>query len=97
MNLSPTQQAKFEEMSMGEKIAILLMQLGEDATAVLFSNMNIDAITDISKYIASNKTVEKSIAIAILEEFYAILQSGPNPEPLRYDQVTGLTGIFSQA
>ena len=22
---------------------------------------------------------------------------GPSPEPLRYDQVTGLTGIFSQA
>lgn len=76
MNLNPTQQAKFEEMSMGEKIAILLMQMGEDTTAVLFSNMNIDAITEISKYIAGNKTVEKAIAIAILEEFYAILQSG---------------------
>lgn len=76
MNLNPAQQAKFEEMSMAEKIAILLMQMGEDTTAVLFSNMTIDAITEISKYIAGNKTVEKSIAIAILEEFYAILQSG---------------------
>lgn len=76
MNLSPTQQAKFDEMSMAEKIAILLMQMGEDATAAIFSNMNIDAITEISKHIAKNKSVEKSVATAILEEFYAIFQSG---------------------
>lgn len=76
MNLSPTQQARFEEMSMGEKIAVLLMQLGEDATATLFAGMSIDAITEISKHIAGNKSIEKSIATAILEEFYAILQSG---------------------
>lgn len=76
MNLTQIQQVKFEEMSMGEKVAILLMQLGEDATSVLFSNMNIEAITAISRYIAENKTIDKAIATAILEEFYAILQSG---------------------
>lgn len=76
MNLSPTQQAKFDEMSMAEKIAILLMQMGEDATASIFSNMSVDAITEVSKHIATNKSVEKSVAIAILEEFYAIFQSG---------------------
>ncbi len=76
MNLSPTQQAKFDEMSMAEKIAILLMQMGEDATAAIFSNMSVDAITEVSKHIATNKSVEKSVAIAILEEFYAIFQSG---------------------
>ncbi len=76
MNLSPTQQARFEEMGMGEKIAVLLMQLGEDATATLFAGMSIDAITEISKHIAGNKSIEKSIATAVLEEFYAILQSG---------------------
>jgi flagellar motor switch protein FliG len=76
MNLSPAQQAAFDEMSMGEKIAILLMQLGEDATASLFSSMNIDSITEVSKYIASNKSVEKAVATAILEEFHAIFQSG---------------------
>ncbi|HUH43126.1 MAG TPA: flagellar motor switch protein FliG [Sulfurimonas sp.] len=76
MTLNPTQQAKFDEMSTGQKIAILLMQMGEDATAAIFSNMNVDAITEVSKYIATNKSVEKSVATAILEEFYAIFQSG---------------------
>ncbi|MDD3476520.1 MAG: flagellar motor switch protein FliG [Sulfurimonas sp.] len=76
MTLNPTQQAKFDEMSTGQKIAILLMQIGEDATASIFSNMSVDAITEVSKYIATNKSVEKSVATAILEEFYAIFQSG---------------------
>jgi flagellar motor switch protein FliG len=76
MNLSPTQQAKFDEMGMGQKIAILLMQIGEDATAAIFSNMTVDAITEVSKNIATNKSVDKAVATAILEEFYAIFQSG---------------------
>ncbi len=76
MNLSPTQQAAFDEMSMAEKIAILLMQLGEESTASVFSNMSVEAITEVSKYIAGNRTVEKAVATAILEEFHAIFQSG---------------------
>ncbi|OHE04352.1 MAG: flagellar motor switch protein FliG [Sulfurimonas sp. RIFOXYD12_FULL_36_11] len=63
-------------MGMGEKVAILLLQMGEDATAAIFTNMTVDAITDVSKYIAMNKSVEKAVATAVLEEFYAILQSG---------------------
>lgn len=76
MNLNPSQQAIFDEMSIGQKTAILLMQLGEDVTAAVFSVMNVDAITEVSKYIAGNRTVEKAVATAILEEFYAIFQSG---------------------
>ncbi len=75
MNLSPTQQAQFDEMSMAEKISILLLQLGEDTTAGLFSNMSVDAITEVSKYIAGSKSIEKNLATTILEEFYAIMQS----------------------
>lgn len=75
MNLTPSQQAHFEEMSMAEKVAILLLQLGEEATATVFSRMNVDAITEISKYIADNRAVEKNIGAAVLEEFYAIIQS----------------------
>jgi flagellar motor switch protein FliG len=37
-------------MGMAEKVAILFMQLGEDVTATLFSRMNVEAITEISKY-----------------------------------------------
>ncbi len=76
MTLSPTQQATFDEMGMAEKIAILLLQLGEEVTADIFSNINIESITEISKYIAGNRTIDKAVATAILEEFHAIFQSG---------------------
>lgn len=76
MNLNQVQQAQFDEMSMAEKIAILLLQMGEEITATLFSNMNIESITEVSKYIASDKTVDKGVATSILEEFHAIFQSG---------------------
>lgn len=74
--LTPPQQAVFDEMRMAEKIAILLLQLGEETTAAIFSNMNVEAITEISKYIASNTTIDRAVATAVLEEFYAIFQSG---------------------
>jgi flagellar motor switch protein FliG len=75
MVLSPSQQAMYDEMSMAEKISILLLQLGEDVTSGVFSNMGVEAITEISKYIAGNKTIDKNIATIILEEFHAIFQS----------------------
>jgi flagellar motor switch protein FliG len=76
MNLSSSQQAIYDEMSMAEKISILLLQLGEDVTAGLFSHMTVDTITEVSKFIAGNKTIEKAVATAVLEEFHAIFQSG---------------------
>lgn len=75
MMLTQSQQANFDEMSMSQKVAILLVQLGEDVTATLFSRMNVDAITEISKFIANNRSIEKNIGAAVLEEFYAIIQS----------------------
>ena len=74
--LNPQQQALFDEMNMAEKIAILLLQIGEEETAAIFANMDIDTITEISKYIASNSTIDRAVATAILEEFHAIFQSG---------------------
>jgi len=76
MNLSPQQQATFDEMSMAEKVAILFLQLGEDNTAAIFSHLDVDAITEISKFIATGKSIEKAVATAVLEEFHAIFQSG---------------------
>ena len=75
MKLSPQQQALFDEMSMAEKISILLLQLGEEVTAGVFATLSVDAITEISKYIASSKSIEKAVATAVLEEFHAIFQS----------------------
>jgi len=75
MALSPQQQVILDELSMPEKIAILLIQLGEDLTAQIFSYMDVNAITEISKYIATAKAIDKAIAAAVLEEFYVIFQS----------------------
>lgn len=75
MNLTPRQQAIYDELSMAERIAILLIQLGEDITGEIFAHMDVDAITEISKYIAQSNGVDKAIAVAVLEEFYAIFQS----------------------
>ncbi len=75
IKLNKEQQAIYDNLTMAEKIAIFLIQLGEDTTANLFANMNIETITEISKYIARSRDIDKQIAIAILEEFYAIFQS----------------------
>jgi len=75
MKLSPAQQAQFDEMTMAEKTAILLLQLGEDVTAGVFANLSVEAITEVSKYIAASKSIERGIATSVLEEFYAIFQS----------------------
>ncbi len=76
MSLSQAQQAKLDEMPIAEKVAILLLQLGEEATSSIFSNLNVETITEVSKYIAGGKSIDRAIATAILEEFYAIFQSG---------------------
>jgi len=75
VKLSDEQKIQYDELSMTEKVAILLIQLGEDTTTNLFSHMEIDIVTDISKYIATVKNIDKAVANAVLEEFYAILQS----------------------
>lgn len=75
MKLNEEQKAIYEDLSMAEKIAILLIQLGEDVTTMLFAHMDIDIITEISKYIATAKTIDKSVAAAVLEEFYVVSQS----------------------
>ncbi len=75
VKLTKEQQIFYDSLTMAEKIAIFLIQLGEDTTANLFSNMDIDTITEISKYIARAKDIDKQVATAILEEFYAIFQS----------------------
>ncbi|WP_277640353.1 flagellar motor switch protein FliG [Wolinella succinogenes] len=75
MNLGPRQQAQYDELSMAEKIAILLIQMGDEITGEIFSHLDLDSITEISKYIAQSNGVDKAIATAVLEEFYAIFQS----------------------
>ncbi|KEA45818.1 flagellar motor switch protein FliG [Campylobacter mucosalis] len=75
IKLSEQQKQIYDELAMPEKIAILLIQLGEESTSLLFSHMDIDVITDISGYIATAKNIDRQVASAILEEFYALMQS----------------------
>ncbi len=75
ITLKPEQKAVYEELSMPEKIAIFLIQLGEDITSNIFTNMDVEMVTEISKYIVTAKSVDRQIAAAVLEEFYAVLQS----------------------
>ena len=75
IKLNEQQQTVYNELTMPEKVAILMIQLGEDTTTTLFSHMDVDIVTDISRYIATVKNVDKQVAAAVLEEFYAIMQS----------------------
>lgn len=74
-NLNAKQKAQYDEFSMAEKIAILLIQIGEDLTTEIFRHLDIESITEISKHIIQLNGTDKSIGIAVLEEFYTILQS----------------------
>lgn len=73
--LSPKQRAQYDELSMAEKIAILLIQVGEETTSEVFRHLDIDSITEISKQIMQLNGTDKAIGGAVLEEFYAIFQS----------------------
>ncbi len=73
--LTPEQQEVYESLSMPQKIAILLMQLGEDTTARVFANLDVNLVTQISTEIALVKQVERPIASAILEEFNTLLKT----------------------
>ena len=75
IKLNDKQKMIYDDLSMPEKIAILLIQLGEEATALIFSHMDVDVITEISGYIATAKNIDKQVASAVLEEFYALMQS----------------------
>ncbi len=75
MALTPSQQQTYDDMSMAEKVAVFLMQLGEDITATIFAYLDVETITEVSKYIAGARSIDRHIGAAILEEFYAIFQS----------------------
>ncbi|RDU60104.1 flagellar motor switch protein FliG [Helicobacter marmotae] len=75
ITLSPRQRAQYDELSMAEKIAILLVQLGDEITSEIFHHLDIDAITEVSKQIAQLGGTDKTIGAAVLEEFYVIFQS----------------------
>jgi flagellar motor switch protein FliG len=66
---------KLNNMSMSEKVAIMLLQLDENLTTNVFGNMKVESMAEISRYIAESKSVEKGLATAVLQEFLTIFQS----------------------
>ncbi|EJF07142.1 Flagellar motor switch protein FliG [Thiovulum sp. ES] len=66
---------KLNNMSMPEKIAILLLQVNDDLTSSVLKSMKLDTVADISKFIVGSKSIEKGLATAVLQEFMAIFQS----------------------
>ena len=75
MNLTQKQRAQYDELSMSEKVAILLIQVGEEITREVFHHLDIESITEISKHIMQLSGTDKAVGAAVLEEFYTILQS----------------------
>ena len=73
--LTDEQKAIYEELSMDKKIAILLTQLGDESTSRLFSNMDVELVTNLSADLVRLENYDKPIATAVLEEFSALFQS----------------------
>ena len=73
--LSQEQKEIYESLSIREKLAIFLTEIGDETTSKIFANLDMDLITEISASIARVKRVDKPIATAIVEEFSALIQS----------------------
>ncbi len=58
-----------------KKVAILLIQLGEEASANLFSYMDFKVVSEVSKYMAEARSIDKALAHQILKEFYELIKS----------------------
>lgn len=75
LTLTQKQRSQYDELSMSEKVAILLIQVGEEITSEVFHHLDIESITEISKHIMQLGGTDKAVGAAVLEEFYTILQS----------------------
>ena len=73
--LTQEQKEVYESLSIKEKLAIFLTEIGDETTSKIFANLDMDLITEISASIARVKRVDKPIATAIVEEFSALIQS----------------------
>jgi flagellar motor switch protein FliG len=75
IELDVVQKETYEGLGLLDKVAILFVQLGEEVSSGIFANMDMDTVAEVTKSIALTKNVDKEIIIAVLEEFYAIIQS----------------------
>ncbi len=75
IELTPQQQETYDNLTISQKVAILLMQLGEDTAARVFANLDVELVTKLSTEIALTKNVEQPISAAIMEEFNILLNT----------------------
>ncbi len=75
LNLTQAQRAQYDEFSMAEKIAILMIQLGDELIGEFFQHSDIESIIKVSNFITQMKGTNKAVGVAVLEEFYTIFQS----------------------
>ncbi len=73
--LTDEQKAVYEELNIDQKIAIMLTQIGDEATSRLFANMDVEMVTNLSADLVTLQNVDRPIATAVLEEFAALFQS----------------------
>lgn len=73
--LTPRQKAEFDDLSMAEKVAILFLQVGEDATSEIMHYLDPESVAEVTKHIALMNGTDRAIGTAVLEEFFAILKS----------------------
>jgi flagellar motor switch protein FliG len=75
IKLSDSKRDVFDSLSMADKVAILLIKLGDVITTQIYSYLEVDIISEITQGIAMAKTVDQDIASAVISEFYVIFQS----------------------
>lgn len=75
IKLTSDKQEAFDSLSMAKKIAILLIQMGDEISLSVFRNLDPESLVPVSEAIASVKNIDKDIAIAVIEEFYQLFDS----------------------
>ena len=74
VSLPPEKQDIFDTLSMARKVSILLVQMGEEVSLSIFRNLDRDILISVSEGIAKLGSMDREIAIAVVEEFYHLLE-----------------------
>ncbi|MFC7879048.1 flagellar motor switch protein FliG [Isoptericola sp. NPDC057391] len=78
--LSPETEAKVAGMRGVQKVALVLMQLGQERAATVMSLFSEEEASDVAAEIMRTQVVDQDLAVAALDEFYDMALSGaPRP------------------
>ncbi len=75
MKLAEDKQEIFDKLSIIDKISILLMQLGDETTTMIFKHLNTNVLILITESIAKVKSIDQHIAMAVVDDFYTIFEN----------------------